>query len=195
MPRTRKPRSWLELLDELGADAWDSRLSRHRSPFAFRGHQRADAGLASSLVRLAGNSRDAASLERHLLRNFKKYAYGKPAHDSVWHWLSLGQHHGLPTRLLDWTFSPLVALHFATASLARMDEDGCVWMVNFVEANKRLPARLRRMMSHEGSQTVSVDMLGSFTLSEFDRLARTPFVVFLDPPALDPRITNQFALF
>ena len=103
---------------------------------------------------------------------------------------------GLPTRLLDWTYSPFVALHFATSHLGSMNEDGVVWTINFVEANKFVPARLKRMMSAEGSDTATVDMLGAFSsLRDFDRLGRSPFVVFLEPPSLDPRIVNQLALF
>src|SRR4051812_34914114 len=196
MPETLRPSSWLELLDALYAESWNESLGRYRSPYAFRGQSIADEDLSSGLLRLAAGRPNVARLELHLLRNFRKYAHGEASTDSIWQWLALGQHRGLPTRLLDWTYSPFVALHFATANLSRMDEDGCVWIVNFVETNRYLPQTLKRILSAEGSDTVTVDMLKAFdSLAGFDRLARRPFVTFLEPPSLDPRIVNQFALF
>jgi hypothetical protein len=191
-----KVRSWTDILEDLYAGSWNPGLRRFRSPFAFRGMSRAEHPLSSSLVRLAGDA-DTRTLELALLRNFRKYAATEGSNaDSIWDWLALGQHRGLPTRLLDWTYSPLVALHFATEAPEDFDRDGVVWCVNFVEANKRLPARLRRIMAREGSQTLTVDMLAVFKdLRAFDALARTPFLVFLEPPAIDRRILNQLALF
>jgi hypothetical protein len=187
---------WQELTERLYEESWQPALRRFRSHFAFRGMASDRYPLRTSLERLGDKFAD---LEGHLLRNFRKYAIrshqSQPS--SIWNWLALGQHHGLPTRLFDWTYSPFVALHFATEDLARYDEDGAVWCVDYVKAHQRLPQKLRNILHDEGSDVFTVEMLSAAaaTLEDFEVLDSSDFVVFFEPPSLDDRIVNQFALF
>jgi hypothetical protein len=187
--------NWCHLQDELFLGAWDSKLERYRSNCAFRGLSDASYRLDTTLHRLGG---EFASLEKHLLRNFRKYAYrtGINPH-SIWHWLSVAQHHGLPTRLLDWTHSPLCAMHFATANIEKFHLDGAIWMVDYVHVHWQLPAALKEQLNREGANIFTAEMI-SEAVASLDGLARmseSPFVLFFEPPSMDDRIVNQYALF
>ena len=115
--------SCIQELEELFRDSWrnEPHMRRYRTRYVFRGLPDKAYELTTALHRRG--SKKIHDCEKYSLRNFRKYAH-RDVHDrdSDWHWLSIAQHHRVPTRLLDWTNSPLVALHFATANYARHGE-------------------------------------------------------------------------
>lgn len=181
-------------MDYLYEDAWMPSIRRFRPSFAFRGLPDEAYSLNTSLMRMGGNY---AAIEGHLLRNFKKYALRNVVdRDSFWYWLAVAQHHGLPTRLMDWTFSPYVALHFVTADTNQYDRDGIIWCLDYKKVHQQLPASLHSLLEEEGADVFTVDMLSHIrSLPTFDRVANDPFALFFEPPSIDDRIVNQYALF
>lgn len=188
---------WTELNHALFDDTWDANIRRFRSTFAYRGVSVASYSMTNGLARL-GNP--YPTMERNLLKQFKKYAHRHIVErDTEWHWLSIAQHHGLPTRLLDWTYSPFVALHFATENLGAYGEDGAVWKVNYSQVHELLQAQQRASLDALGARIFSVDALAQ-TIPDLESLDSRKAVsfeiaVFFEPPAIDERIINQFAYF
>ncbi|MDO9512800.1 MAG: FRG domain-containing protein [Bacteroidales bacterium] len=187
--------SFNHLQELLFFDSYDAKLDRYRSSHVYRGLDCIEYDLKTSLMRLGGPYQN---LERHMLRNFKKYAHRNAVQgDSVWNWLAVAQHHGLPTRLMDWTYSPYVALHFATSDIRDFNNDGVIWCINYVKSNQYLPDPLQTIIQDEGSNVFTAAMLDGVcdSLKKLEILQKELFVLFLEPPSLDDRIVNQHALF
>lgn len=99
----------------------------------FRGHSNVAWTLSPTLMRLS-----TAPSEGALLTRFKQSAamlIGSHPKDEF-DWLFLMQHYGVPTRLLDWTESPLAALYFAVEDEVHDSIDGALWSLRPTELNR-----------------------------------------------------------
>jgi hypothetical protein len=103
----------------------------------FRGQRRADWALAPSLARLKPRyeGEDLRDVEQRLMEAFARQCapYVFREFPDSWEMLALAQHHGLATRLLDWTANPLAALWFAVKDPPLDDRPACVLMFSLVE--------------------------------------------------------------
>jgi hypothetical protein len=165
---------------------------RHRSNFVYRGVGDKCWDLRTSLQRIGAH---CADVEQPLLRNFLKYAGpGQIASDALLYRLAVAQHYGLPTRVLDWTTSPKVALHFATCEEQHFDKDAAIWCVDVVKMRRLLPQPLRKRLDDEKAFLFSIEMLDKYKrLSELDDEGGK-YALFFEPPSLDGRIVNQGAV-
>lgn len=178
-----------------------NKFGRYRSDFIFRGLSNCKYPLLTSLQR---HCKHDLSLESNLIRNFKKYASLEIRNqDNIWEILSLAQHHSLPTRFLDWSYSPYVALHFATEDYFSED-DGIIWCVKYTDSINFLPNKLKEPLEKNNATSFSVDTLNEVVdsldkLKEMQRNEETgeekEFALFLEPHSIDSRIINQYALF
>jgi len=110
-------------------DEWVAAVSGQNKTAVFRGQRRYWPLLPS----ISRNDLAAKilSIENKLLKAFKKEGE-RCLHlipETDWDWLVVGQHHGLPTRILDWSYNPYVALWFALKKHQQNDSEPEVWVL------------------------------------------------------------------
>jgi hypothetical protein len=165
----------------------------------YRGASEADAPLLTTLDRLGGIDppHTKADLEEHVMRNYIRYArpHVRSASTNDWEELFSAQHHGVPTRLLDWTYSPLVAAFFATRPCDGQDRGRAVWRLDWQKIHRvfRFPSialspRDLDALFEPGGHT------SPWQLFSRGREA-SPFACLVEPPSLDERIVAQAAVF
>ncbi|MEA4936784.1 MAG: FRG domain-containing protein [Paludibacter sp.] len=96
----------------------------------YRGHQESNWKLLPKIARTEFHIENFTKKENEIIKEFKRMA----VHHNIsikdysnWDLIAIAQHHGLPTRLLDWTLNPLVALWFAFRSESNETGERCVW--------------------------------------------------------------------
>jgi FRG domain len=191
-------KNWAALVDALHADSIIPKQAgqggHYRAPFVFRGMSDSKWALATSLERLKSL---LDVVEPGLLRSFRKYApRGTFARNSDWEALSVAQHNGLPTRLLDWSVSPLIAAHFATVEREYFSKHGVIWCVDVIALRDRvLPPEIAEPIQRAPAAVYDVALLEAAypRLADFDATESTlgEACIFFEPPSLDARIANQ----
>lgn len=116
----------VEAFHQLVRSHWDGH-------YLYRGEDQDDYNLMPSFGRRTIlDNKNNSSVENGYFQEFKRLSLPfiefEPKSD--WDWLAIAQHHGLNTRLLDWTTNPLVAAYFATRNLKKHDKDCVLYVFN-----------------------------------------------------------------
>jgi FRG domain-containing protein len=186
-----------DLIDAATPAEPDVKTGRRRDAGIYRGMLDPDWPLLTSLDQLGGVNppHTKADVEEHVLRNFIRYSRPHLMAASVneWELLVLAQHHGLPTRLLDWSYSPLVAAHFATVN-GNCDLDRVVWRLDWRIVHRRFGLPELALLIEDIQSLFGEDE--PFTPWKLMRTgAARDFACMIEPPSLDSRIEAQCAVF
>lgn len=182
--------SWRDfalILDQLPGGGW-----------AFRGQRDSEWRLETSLERALKRAQTPPSTaEEYTIREFKRrahhYTSEVPAHDDTLEWLALMQHHGAPTRLLDFTRSPYVALYFALRDV--VDETAsAVWAVNYYNFKQRAASYIRNTM-HIPFNELDQSFGEPNIFNEVFMPAVYRFICPIQPYRMNERLTIQQGLF
>lgn len=187
----REITNWHEFHDVVAGPAYRN--------WAFRGQADADWPMYSSLSRYLKSyevhPQAWSSQEERIFRIFRRKAHlfldHVPDERDAFQWLALMQHHGAPTRLLDFTWSPFVAAFFA---LERATRDAAVWAI-FIPAIWRAANEIKFPGQQSALPPESLGLRNPGAYEEFYLRNEVPFVSSGEPIAMNKRLIAQSGTF
>lgn len=159
----------------------------------FRGHEQADWKLIPKLYRPEYRDSSEVEIRQEFQIRSQQLLQGGRLPTDKWEWYFLMQHYGVPTRLLDWTDNPLVALYFAlhgpTSVDSEPDQDAAVWVLNSWWLNRRSIRGIDGPMlsDWDEAQPYLPNLEDAFSGQE----VRVRRPVAIDPPHVDRRLAAQ----
>ena len=144
-------------------------------------------GRQELMLSMSFSERD--ELERELLGVFANHLITHVQHlpRSEWETLAIAQHHGLPTRFMDWTENPLVALYFAVRDAQPDEQDGSIDSAVYVLISD--PVRYTDLARHRPHEVQPVPDLASRAAS-----TGAAYAAFgLDAPEDQDEVDDDFA--
>jgi hypothetical protein len=191
--------SWNEFISQVTSGKFQS--------WAFRGQAKSTWPLESSLSRIFRTRHIHRSVwpeqEERIIRVFRRKGHlllqHVPSAESTFEWIALMQHHGAPTRLLDFTWSPYVAAFFA---LEPAEAESAVWAVNSrtllrQEETGISPVNLPELAwtGIDGRPTVSVNPRLKEVFERIYLQGKHPVVAIADPEMMNHRLVAQQGTF
>jgi FRG domain len=136
---------------------------------------------------VGGRKYDEAGLIGHFVMRAPTRTHARtPGPDEYFSWLFLAQHYGLPTRLLDWTENPLVALYFAVEK--ETNEDGAVWAL--------WPGKLNELFTgNRGLVQIRDPEAKKIAKDAFSGTRSKPVTLAIDGQEIDLRMLVQIGRF
>lgn len=167
-------KDFVEIIDSMSFD--------QRVPRWFRGVGKSTYALVPSLYRhpTVRTTPELLDIEVKMIARFKERAfpYLNSSSLTTWEYLFLMQHHGVPTRLLDWTENPFIALYFSLVSAVQcgpIDTSAAVWVLSPTIWNEKV---FEHTSYKGGPLSVTDKRISRYDPSDMDSIPEMPAAIF-----------------